>query len=113
MRKIIRKLLYATKGEEEIYSACLSKNNSNHEKQVVLIISNREGWHYLALIQLSSLLRGVTSTYNGNFYCLNCFYLYGTENNLEWYIKVCQNKEFFRVVVPSKDTRILKFTQYY
>ena len=25
--------------------------------------------------KLSALLRGITSKHNGNFYCLNCFYL--------------------------------------
>ena len=34
---------------KDIYSAYVSKNNSNREKQVILLmISNGEGWHYLA-----------------------------------------------------------------
>ena len=38
------------------------KNNSNREKQVILlIISNAERWHYLAVKKLLTLLKGVTS----------------------------------------------------
>ena len=36
--------------QEEIYSACVLKHNSNCEKQVVLLmIPNGEKWHYLAV----------------------------------------------------------------
>ena len=48
------------------------KLNSNREKQVILLkIRNGERWHYLAVKKLSELLRGITSNYNGDFYCLN------------------------------------------
>ena len=40
--------LYSKK--EKIYPAYVSKYNSNHEKQVILlIIWNREKWNYLAV----------------------------------------------------------------
>ena len=32
---------------------------------------------------LSVLLRGITLNHNGYFYCVNCFYSYGTKNKLE------------------------------
>ena len=32
----------------------------------------KEGWHYLAVKQLSTPLRGVTSKHHGDFYCSNC-----------------------------------------
>ena len=51
--------------KKEKYSLFIyvSKNNSNREKQVILLmIPNREGqWHYLAVKELSALIRGVTS----------------------------------------------------
>ena len=45
------------------YPACVSKHNSNCEKQVILLlISNEEKlWHYLAVKKLSELLRGIMS----------------------------------------------------
>ena len=61
--KILRKInvaiaaniLYAKK--EKIYRAYVSKHNSNHEKQVILLmILNGEGWHYLAVKELPALL---------------------------------------------------------
>ena len=30
----------------------------------------KEGWHYLAVKKLSTLLRGITSKHHENFYCL-------------------------------------------
>ena len=44
------------------------------------MIPNGEGWHYLAVKTLSALLRGITSTYRGDFYCLRCFHCFATEN---------------------------------
>ena len=34
--------------------------------------SNGEGWHYLAVKELSALLREIISQNNGAFYCLYC-----------------------------------------
>ena len=31
----------------------------------------KEGWHYLAVIKLSGILRKITSKDNGDFNCLN------------------------------------------
>ena len=48
--------------KEKIYPAYVSKHNSNSEKQVILLmIPDREEWHYLAVKKLSALLRGITS----------------------------------------------------
>ena len=64
-------VLYAKR--EKIYPAHVSKHNSNREKQVILLmISNGEKWHYLALEKLSALLKGITPKYYGDFYRMNC-----------------------------------------
>ena len=75
--KVAHNIFFAKK--EKIYPAYVSKNNSNREKQVVLIMilneekrewsealatwsaSEEQQWHYLALKKLSALLRGITS----------------------------------------------------
>ena len=41
--------------------------------------------------KLSALLHGITSKYEGDFYCLNCLYSFRTKNKLkshEKYVKI-------------------------
>ena len=46
--------------KEKIYPVYVSKHNSNHEKQAILLMSpNEEKWRYLAVKKLSGLLRGI------------------------------------------------------
>ena len=33
-----------------------------------------KSWHYLAVNNLSRLLRGITSNHDEDFYCLNCLH---------------------------------------
>ena len=105
-------VLYAKK--EKKYPSYVSEHNSNREKQVFfLMISNEEKqWHYLAVKKVSALLRGITSNNNGDFYCLNCLHSFRTKNKPESHKKVCENKDFCDVNMPSEDTKILEFNQY-
>ena len=74
-------ILYVTHDTKEIRHPYKSKYNLNHENQVIpLIITNGEKWHYLAVKGLPALFRGITDNNNGDFYCLNCFQSYTTEN---------------------------------
>ena len=52
------------------------------------MITDGEKWHYTAVTRLSELLRGITSNHNGDFYCLNCFHVYTTNNKLEAHKKI-------------------------
>ena len=36
-------------------------------------------WHYVAIKNISGLLRGITSNHNGDFYYLNCLHSYRTK----------------------------------
>ena len=72
----------------------------------------RGGWNYLAVKKLSRLLREITSKYHGNFYCLNCLHSFRTENKLKSHEKICKNKDFCRIVMPSEKNNILEFNQY-
>ena len=76
------------------------------------MIPNREKWHYLALKQLFSLLRGITSKHQGDFYCLNYLHCFATENKHESQKTLCENKNFRNIVMPSKGTKTLEFNQY-
>ena len=66
-------------------------------------------WHYLAVKKLSSLLRRIASNHNGDFYCLNCFYSYRTENKLTKHEKVCNKYDYCYVEMPSEDNKTLKY----
>ena len=70
----------------------------------------KEGWHYLTVKQLSALLHGITSNHKGGFYCLNCIRSFRTENKS--HEKVCKNKVFCGIAMPSKKNKILEFNQY-
>ena len=55
------------------------------------MITDGEKWHYTAVTRLSGLLRGVTGSNNRDFYLLNCFHVYRTENKLEKHEKIYEN----------------------
>ena len=91
---------------KEIRYAYKSKYNLNRENQVTLLmITDSEKWHYLAVKSLSALFRGITSKQDGDFYCLNCFKSYTTENKLKKHKKVC---DYWYVEMPE-DNKILKY----
>ena len=97
---------------EKIRHAYKSKYNLDRENQVILLmITDGEKWHYLAVKSLSALFRGVTGNNNGDFYCLNCFKSYTTENKLIKHKKVCQNHDYCYVEMPKNDNKILKYNQ--
>ena len=68
--------------KEKIYPAHVSKRNSNCEKQVIILMipNGEKQWHYLPVKKLSTLLRGITSKNNGDFYCLNGIHSFRTKN---------------------------------
>ena len=68
--------------EKEIGPDYISKINSNCEKQVILLVIpnvEKEGWHYLAVKELSALLHGITLKYKSDVYCFNCLHPFRTE----------------------------------
>ena len=75
-KTITLNILYVPNNTKQIRPAYISKYNNTRDNQInLLMISNNEGkWHYLAVKNISGLLRGITSNHNGDFYCLNCFH---------------------------------------
>ena len=43
---------------------------------------------------------------------MSCLHSFATEKKLELHKKVCENKDFCNVIMPSEDTKILEFNQY-
>ena len=96
-------MLHNTKSIRHVYK---SKYNLTRENQVILLmITDGEKWHYLAVKSLSALFRGITSKYEGDFYCLNCFQSYTTENKLKRHKKVCENHDYYYVEMPEEDNK--------
>ena len=88
------------------------KHNLTREKRVILLmISNGENWHYLTVKNLSRLLRGKTSNHDGDFYCLNCFHSYRTKNKLGVHKKICENRDYCHVKMPTNDNNTIKYNQ--
>ena len=54
------------------------------------------------------LLRGITSNHIGNYYCVNCFHSYNTENKLKKHEKVCNDHDYCYVEMPDEFNKILK-----
>ena len=74
------------------------------KKFILLMISNREGWHYLAVKKLFVLLKRITST--RSFFLSESSSFFAIKKKLESHIKVCENRNFCNVVMPSEDTKI-------
>ena len=66
----------------------------------------KEGWRYLAVKKLSALLHGITSKNKDDFYSFR------TDNKLKSHEKVCKNKDFSRILMPSGNDNISEFNQY-
>ena len=74
---------------------------------------------------MSRLLRGIISNHVGDFYCLNCFYTYSTENKLKIHKKhekVCNDHAYCYVEMPNEDKennkiqvriKVIKSSSYY
>ena len=73
------------------------------------MITNGKKWHYFAVKNLSRLFRRITSNLNGDFYYLNCFHSYSTENRLKRHERVCKDHDYCHVEIPNEDNRILKY----
>ena len=96
---------------EKIRHAYKPKYNLIRENQVMLsMITDGEKWH-LAKKSLSALFREITVNNHGDFYCLNCFQSYATENKFKKHKKVCENHEYCYVEMPEENNEILKYNQ--
>ena len=104
-------ILFVSHNKKEIRPAYISKHNRKCKNQVFLLMitDNVERWHYLAVTSLSVLLRGISSSNNGDFYCLNCFHSYHTLNKLKRHERVCNNHDYCHVDMPEEGENILKY----
>ena len=70
--------------EKQILQAYISIHNSNREKQIfLLMIPNKKTGKITLFCRKKVLLRGITSKYHSDFFCLNCLNSFRTENKLK------------------------------
>ena len=109
-----------------------SQYNNERENQVILLmITDRkrsdgvEKRHYLALKSepilysgklcnrpvksLSRLLTGKLSNHVGDFYCLNCFNSYSTENRLKEHEEICNKNDSCHIIMPRWGHKLIKY----
>ena len=73
------------------------------------MITDGKKWHYFAVRSFPVLLRGITSSNNGDFYSLNCFHSYRTHNKLKKHERVCDNHDYYHVGMLKEDEKVLKY----
>ena len=87
--KIPLHALFVENNWKEIKQAYIWKHNSNLEYRVVLLmITDGEKWHDLAFRKLSTMLRGIISKYNDDYYCINCLHSSRTKKTNLNHIKI-------------------------
>ena len=73
------------------------------------MITDGKKWHYPAVRSLSALFRGIPSSNNGDFYCLNCFHSYCTLNKRKKQ-RICNNHDYCHIDMLEKGKNILKYS---
>ena len=70
-KEMILNILFVPHNYKEIRLAYISKHNHQRKNQVILLMITDDGerWHYLVVRSLSALLREISSSNNGYFYC--------------------------------------------
>ena len=103
-------ILYVPYNTKEIWQAYISKHNDERDNQVnlLMITDGTSNWHYLAIKNISGLLRGITSNHNGDFYCLNCLHSYRIKSKPKKHEKICKNHDFCHLKLPDAENNILK-----
>ena len=95
---------------KEIRHAYKSEYNLKRGNLVILLmITDGKRWHYLAAKSLPATLRGIRGNNIGEFYCLNIFRSYTTENKLEKHKNILENHDYCHTEIPEKYNETLKY----
>ena len=92
-----------------VYISKFNKTREHHEN-LLMITDATDKWHYIAIRSIPSLLRGVSSTHQGDHYCLNCFHSYRTESTLKKHEEICINNKFTLIKMPTEDKKYIYST---
>ena len=108
-KTIALNILFVPYNTEKIRVAYKSKYNHKCKNQgILLIITDGSKRHYIAVSNLSALLRRKSSNHHGDFYCLNCFNSYTTKNRLKKHKEIC-NKHVQTAVAQKCLSELKKY----
>ena len=101
-------IFYVPYKELDIRPCYISKFNKTrqHQANLLMITDGTDTWHYIAIKRIPAKLRGVSSTHDGDNYCLNCFHSYRTEKKLKAHEELCINNNFALIKMPTEDKNI-------
>ena len=104
-------IFYVPHKELDIRPCYISKFNKTreHHANLLMITDGTDKWHYLAVKRIPALLRGISSTHDGDHYCLNCFHSYRTEEKLKAHEELCINN-FALIRMPTEDKKYISST---
>ena len=101
-KEIAVNILFAPHNTETIRIAYRSKYKRKRRKQVILLmITDDIKWRYLAVCHLS-MRTEKSSNHDGDFYCLNCFYLYTAKTKLKEHEEICNKAAIYKCQNGSK-----------
>ena len=100
-------LISSTLKKINIYPAYISKQNSNHEKNYSFNETKPKRIALSCIKKFIWLQRGIRWKHADYLYVLNC----KEKSNLNIIKKVFQKKNVCSIVIPSDDTKIIKFNQ--
>ena len=66
------------------------------------MIGDGKKYHYLAVTNLSGLLKGISSNHKKDLYCLNCFNSYTTESKLKEHEEICNKHDSCHMEMPEQ-----------
>ena len=72
------------------------------------MITDGKKLHYLVVTNLSALFKEKLSNHKEDFYCLNCFNLYTSKDQLKEREEICNNHDSCRIEMPKWVEKILK-----
>ena len=104
-------ILYVPHKTKQIKPAYISEHSKERDIKInlLMITDGTSNWYYLAVKSIPGLLRGITSNHNGDYYCLNCFHAYTSENKLAKHEKICKDHEFCELRMPDDSNKILNY----
>ena len=76
-----------------------------HQAHLLMTAEGKDIWHYIAIKSIPALLPGLSSTHNGDYYCLNCFHSYRTEEKLKAHEELYINNNFGLIKMPTEDEK--------
>ena len=75
-----------------------------------MITDGTDKWHYIAIRSIPALLRGVTSTHNGDYYCFNSFHLYRIAKKLEEHEQLRVKNNYGLIKIPTEKNKYITST---